>query len=162
MVVSCEDVLRGSIVKVVLHRKLAAIVLLVALFSASAAMASVCEAYCATAGKKSADHSHQTATTHSSPHHHMHAPQHQADCQECHKSAGQASLQLSDCLSFTQVQALRETSRVRSDDCAVSQLDVAKSFTGSLFIPIQSERFSPLHFPPRLSSFHPELVSIRI
>src|SRR5258708_16002432 len=63
----------GSIVKVVLHPKLAATVLAVALLGANTAMASVCEAYCAGVGKKNSDHHHQTAATPSSSHHHMHA-----------------------------------------------------------------------------------------
>ncbi|SRR5712692_4404056 len=151
----------GSIVKIVLHRRLAAIVLLVALFGANTAMASVCEAYCAGVGKKNSDHHHQTAPTPSS-HHHMHAPQHRADCQACPKTAEQSSLQLPDCRSFAQVQALQENSRVFSDDHAVSQLDIAKSSTGSSLAPIQSERFSSLHSPPSISSFQPVLVSIRI
>ncbi len=49
------------------HRRLAAIVLVVALFGANTAMASVCEAYCAAIGKKKSDHHHQTAATPSSP-----------------------------------------------------------------------------------------------
>ncbi len=148
--------------KVVLHRKLAAIVLAVALFGANTAMASVCEAYCAGVGKKNSDHHHQTAATPSSSHHHMHAQQNRADCPQCPKIAGQSSPQFPDCGSFTRVQALRENSRVFSDDHAVSQLDVAKSSTGSLLVPIVSERFSPLHSPPNISSFQPVLVSIRI
>jgi hypothetical protein len=146
----------------VLHRRLAAIVLVLALFGANTAMASVCEAYCAGVGKKNSDHHHQTAATPSSSHHHMHAQQHRADCPECPKTAGQSSQQLPDCGSFTRVQALQENSRVFSDDHAVSQLDVAKSSTGSSLAPIQSERFLSLHSPPNINSFQPVLVSIRI
>jgi len=147
----------------VLHRKLAAIVLAVALFGANTAMASLCEAYCASVGKKNSDHHHPpTAATPSSPHHHMHAQQHRANCAECPKTAGQSSLKLPDCGSFARVQALQENSRVFSDDHAVSQLDVAKSPTGSSLTPIQSERFSSLHSPPNIRSFQPVLVSIRI
>jgi hypothetical protein len=146
----------------VLHRRLAAIVLAVALFGANTAIASVCEAYCAGVGKKNSDHHHQTEDTPSSPHHHMHARQHRADCPDCPKTAGQSSLQLRHCGSFAGVQALQENSRVFSDDRAVAQLHVAKSSTGSLLAPIESERFSPLHAPPNISSFQPVLVSIRI
>ena len=149
----------AGIVRVVLHRKLAAIVLAVVLFGANTAMASVCEAYCAGVGKNS-DHHHQTAVTPSSSHHHMQAQQHRAGCPECPKTAGRSSLP--DCESFAQVQALQENSRVFSDDHAVSQLDVAKSSTGCSVAPIQSERFSSLHSPPNISSFRPVLVSIRI
>jgi hypothetical protein len=134
----------------------------VALFGANTAMASVCEAYCAGIGKKKSDHHHQTAATPSSPHHHVHAQQHRADCPECPKTAGQSSLQLPDCGSFTRVQALQENSRVFSDDHAVSQLHVAKSSTGSLLATIASERFSPLESPPNVSSFQPVLVSLRV
>jgi hypothetical protein len=148
-------------VKVVLHRKLAAIILAAALFGADTAMASVCEAYCAGVGKKNSDH-HQTAATPSSPHHYMHAQQHRADCPECPKTEWQSSLQLPDCGSFTQVQALRENSRVFYDDHAVSQLEVAESSAGSSLAPIQSERFSSLHSPPNISSFQPGVVSLRI
>ncbi len=42
-----------------LHRKLAAIVLAVALFGANTAMASLCEAYCASVGKKNSDVTHR-------------------------------------------------------------------------------------------------------
>jgi hypothetical protein len=151
-----------SIVKVVLHRRLAAIVLAVALFGANTATASVCEAYCGSVGKKNSDHHHQTAATPSSPHHHLHAQQHRADCPECPKTAGQSSLQLPDCRSFARVQALQENSRVFSDDHALSQLDGAKSSTGSSLAPIKSERFSCFHGPPNISSFQPVLVSLRI
>jgi hypothetical protein len=165
-VASCVDVPPGSIVKVVLHRKLAAIVLAVALFGANTAMASVCEAYCASVGKKNSDrHHHQAASTPASHHHHPHhmlAQQHRADCPECPKTAAQTSLQLPDCGSFARAQALQENSRVFSDDHAVSQLDVAKSSTGSSLTLIQSERFSSRHAPPNISSFQPVLVSIRI
>jgi hypothetical protein len=160
--VACEDVPPGSMVKVMLPRKLAAIALLVALIGTNTAMASVCEAYCASAGKKNFDHHHQTAATRSSPHHHMHAQQHRAECPECPKTAWQSSLQLPHCGSFARVQALQENSRVFSDDHAVSQLDVAKSSTDSSLTPILSERFSSLHAPPNISSFQPLLVSIRI
>jgi hypothetical protein len=150
-----------SIVKVVLHRRLAAIVLAVLLFGANTAMASVCDAYCASVGKKNPDHHHQTAAIPSSPHRHMHAQQHRAECPDCPKTAGQSSLQLPDCGTFAQVQALQENSRVLSDDHPVSQLDVATSSASSLS-PVQSQRFSSLHAPPNISSFQPVLVSIRI
>jgi hypothetical protein len=151
-----------SIVKIVLHRRLAAIVLAVVLFGANTAMASVCDAYCASVGKKNSDHHHQTAATPSPSHHHMHAQQHRADCPQCPKIAGQCSQQFPDCGSFARVQALQENSRVIYDDHAVSQLDVAKSPIGSSLTPIRSERFSSLHSPPNISSFQPVLVSIRI
>ena len=146
-----------------LPRRLAAIVLAVALFGVNTAMASVCEAYCAGVSKKHSDHHYQnqTAAATSSPHHHMHAQEHRGDCPECPKIAGQSS-QLPDCGSFARVQALQKTSQVLSDDHAVSQLDVTKSSTGSSLSPIQSERFSCLHSPPNISSFQPVLVSIRI
>jgi hypothetical protein len=148
----------------VLHRKLAAIVLAVALFAANTAMASMCGAYCAGVGKKNSDHHHhhQTLATLSSHRHHMHAQQHRVDCPECPKNAGQSLMQLPNCGSFTRVQALQENSRVFTDDHAVSQLDVAKSSTGSSLAPIKSERFSSLHAPPKICSFQPILVSIRI
>jgi hypothetical protein len=149
-------------VKVVLHRRLAAIVLAGALFGANTAMASVCEAYCGGVGKKNSDHRHQTAARFFSPHHHMHAQQDRADCPECPKTAGMSSLQLPDCGCFARVQALQENSRVFSHNDAVFQLDVAKSSTGSSLAPIKSERFSSLHAPPNISSFQPVLVSIRI
>jgi hypothetical protein len=149
-------------VNIVLHRRLAAIVLAVALFGANTAMASVCEAYCAGVSKKNSDHHHQTAATPSSPHHHMNAQKHREDCPQCPKIAGQSSLQLPDCGSFAGVQALQENSRVFSDDHAVSQRDVANSSTCSSLAPIESERFSSLHSPPSISSFQPVFASIRI
>jgi hypothetical protein len=154
------DVPAGSIVKIVLHCRLAAIVLALALFGANTAMASVCDAYCAGVGNKNPDHHHhQTAPT-SSSHHHMHAQQHRAECPQCLEIAGHSSL-LPDCGTFAQVQALQENSRVFSDDHA-AHLDVAKSPSDSSLAPIQSERFSSLHSPPNISSFQPVLVSIRI
>jgi hypothetical protein len=155
------DIAPGSIVKVMLPRRLAAIALLVALMGANTAMASVCEAYCAGVGKKT-DHHHQTLARSSSPHQHMRAQQHRADCPQCPKTAGQSSLKLPDCGSFTPVQALQEKSRVFTDDRAVCQLDAGKSSTGSSLAPIKSERFSSLHSPPNISSFQPVLVCIRI
>jgi hypothetical protein len=151
-----------GIVKVVFYRRLAAIVIVVALFGANTAMASVCGACCAGPGQKNTDHHHQTATRFSSPHHHTHAQQHRADSPECPKTAGSFSPQLPDCGSFTRVQGLRENSRVFSDDHAVSQLEVAKSSAGSLLAPVESKRFSPLESPPNVSSFQPVLVSLRI
>ena len=148
--------------KLVLHRRLGTILLLVALFGANTAMASVCEAYCAGIGKKNSGHHHQTAAKLSSPHHHMHAQQHRAHCPECPKTAGQSSLQLPDCGSFARVEALQENSRVFSNDHAVSQLNVARSSTDSWLASVESERFSSLHSPPNISSFQPVLVSIRI
>jgi hypothetical protein len=161
-VASCDESTPRSIVKRVLHRRLAAIVLLVALFGANTAMASVCEAYCAGVGKKNSDHHHQTTATPSSPHHHMHVQQHREDCPQCPKIAGQSSLQLPDCGCFTRVQTLQENSRVFSDDHAVSQRNVAQSSAASSLAPIKSERFSSLHSPPNISRFQPVLVSIRI
>lgn len=151
----------GSIVKVVLHRRLAAIVLGVALFAANTAMVSMCEAYCAGVGTKKSDRHHQTLATLSSHRHHMHGQRHRADCPECPKTAGQSS-QFPDCGSFARVQALQENSRVCTDDHTVSHLDVGKSSTGAWLTPIKSERFSSLHAPPNICSFQPVLVSIRI
>jgi len=151
----------GSIVKVVLHRRLAAIVLGVALFTANTAMVSMCEAYCAGVGTKKSGHHHQTLATLSSHRDHMHAQRHRADCPECPKTAGQSS-QFPDCGSFARVQALQENSRVFTDDHAVSQREVAESSTASSLAPIQSGRFSSLHSPPNVSSFQPVLVSLRI
>ena len=151
-----------GIVKVVLHRRLAAIVLVVALFGADTAMASVCETYCAGVGKKNSDHHHQTASRFSSPHHHMHPQQPRADCPECPKIAGPSSLRLPGCGRLARVQALQENSRVFSDERTVSQLDVAKSSTCSSPAPLKSYRFSSLHSPPNISNFQPMLVSLRI
>jgi hypothetical protein len=159
----CVDVPAGSIVTIVFHRRLAAIVLALALFGANTAMASVCDAYCAGVGIKSSDHHHhyRTPAAPSPSHHHMHAQRHRAECPQCPEIAGKSSL-LPDCGAFAQVQALQENSRAFSDDHAVSQLDIAKSSTGSSPALNQSERFSSLHSPPNISSFQPVLVSIRI
>ena len=149
--------------EIVVHRRLAAIVLLVALFGANTAMASVCEAYCAGVGKQKSDHHHQTAAKSSPSHHHMHAQQHRADCRECPKAAGQFSLQPPDCGRFTQVHALGETSRVFSNNLAVPQLNiVSSSVDSSLAAPVESERLSYLHSPPNISNFPPVVVSLRI
>jgi hypothetical protein len=149
-----------DIVKVVLYRRLAAIVIVVALFGANTAMASVCEACCAGAGEKNTDHHHQITIGFSSPHHNTHAQEHRADCPECPKSVRRSSLRRPDCGSFNQV--LRDDSRVFSDERAVSQIDAADSSTSFLPIPIESERFSPFHSPPKISGFEPILVSLRI
>jgi len=145
-----------------LPRRLAAIVVLMALLGANTAMASVCEAYCAGVGKKNSDHHHQTAAKPSSPHHHKHAQEHRVDCAECPKTAAQSSLQLPGCASFARIQALQENSRRFFADHAVSQLDVDNSSTGPSLAPIQSERSSFLHSPPHIGNFQPVLVSIRI
>jgi hypothetical protein len=145
-----------------LKHRLAAIVLATTLLSANTAMAAVCETYCAGISKKTSDHHHQTAAASSSGHHHTHAQQHRADCPECPNTAGQSSLHLPGCGSFTLVQAMQENLRVLADDRPVSQHDVAKSSTGSLLTPIKSNIFSTLHSPPSVSNFQPVLVSIRI
>jgi hypothetical protein len=147
-----------SIVKVVLH-KLTTIFLLIALFGANTAMASICEAYCAGSGKKHADHRHIPATRNSSPHHHTHAQQGR-DCSGCLRSS--TSVQLPPCGGLTQFQALQKSSRIFSNDRAVAQIDVVKSSTGYFFAAIESERFSTFHPPPKLSNFEPALVSLRI
>ena len=141
-----------------LHQRLVAIVLLGTLFGANTGMASVCEACCARAGEKNTHHQHQTATRFSSPHHHTHAQEHRADCPQCPKSVRRSALQPPDCGNFSLVQALQENSRV----CDVSQADGSQSSTGFLPPPIENERFSTFHSPPKVSSFEPILVSLRI
>ena len=139
-------------------RRLAAIVLAIALFGANTAMASMCEVYCAGVGKKSSDHHHPKAAG-TSGHHHMHA-QHRAEyCSECSKGVAQS---VTDCRNFAEGQALQESSRILSDDHANFQPVVTKSSTGVLPPPLVRERFSSLHSPPNVSNFQPLLVSLRI
>jgi hypothetical protein len=142
----------------VTHRRLAAIVLLMVLLGANTAVASVCEAYCAV--EKKGHHHHQTEMTVSSPHHHPHAQHHMAGCPACPKSAGLPSPHPRDCAN--EVQALREPLSTLSSDREVLQLEITRSSTGSLQAPIERERFSPFHSPPKISSFEPILVSLRI
>ena len=71
-------------------------------------------------------------------------------------------MQLPACGHLTQFQALQKKLRFFSDDRAVVQIDVVKSSTGYFFAPIESERLSTFHPPPKLSNFEPALVSLRI
>jgi hypothetical protein len=148
-----------SIVKVVLHRKLAAIIVLLTLFGANTALASICEAYCGDAGNKNADYHHQTVP---SSHHHTHVQQHYGDCPKCPKGAGRRSMQPPNCGNLAQAQILQDNPRILSRDREVSQLDVAKSSTGSPSMPIESEHFSSFHSPPNLRGFGLVLTSLRI
>src|SRR5712691_9426858 len=161
-IAGCVEDYNTGIMKVVLPRRLAAIVLLMALLGANAALASVCEVYCAGAVEKNVDHHHQSETGLSALHHHHPTAEHHnmAGCPACPKSAGLTSPHPRDCAN--EVQALQDNSRVFSDERPISQLDVAKLSTGSLPVPLESERFSPFHSPPKISSFEPILVSLRI
>src|SRR5258708_315208 len=141
-------------------RRLAAIVLAMALFGANTAMASVCELYCAGVSKESSDHHHPTARPPSN-HHHMLAQQYGRDCPECPKSVTQYSRPLPDCGTLTEAQALPANSRVLSHDRAIFQPGVTKSSTGLFLAPLERDRFSSPHSPPDISSFQPVLVSLR-
>jgi hypothetical protein len=146
----------------VLHRRLTSLVLLVTLVGANASMASVCEAYCAGAVKeKRADH-HDATVTRISLHHQTHAHHNPTNCPECRKSAPRLSLQQPGCGTFTGVQALVDDSRVFSDERPVVQIGTANSRISLSPMVSESQRFSPFHSPPRLSSFEPILVSLRI
>ena len=148
-----------SIVKLVLHRRLVSIVLLMVLLCANTAVASVCEAYCVV--EKNGHHHYQTGTTLSSrAHHHPPAQHHMAGCAACPNSAGLASPQPQYCGNETQ--ALQEPSSTMSSDRGVLQLEITRSSIGSLPAQIETERFSPFHSPPKVSSFDPILVSPRI
>lgn len=143
--------------KIVIHRRLAAIVLLMVLVGANTAVASVCAACCAVE-KNDARH-HHTNTMSSSSHHHHPAAQHpMAGCGQCPLSMGMAGIDPERC---AEVQALLEKSRVYSSDRAAHQGDTLATST---FLPTQanSARSSHFHPPPKLSSFSPILVSLRI
>jgi hypothetical protein len=145
-----------------LHRRLAATLLVMALLGANTAAASVCEAYCAEPGKNNTGHHHQTETRASAHSHQTHAHHAEVDCRECLKSAGRLSLQRPECGNVAQVLALQEIARASSTDRKVLQLDVNRTPANSLPTPIENARFSPFHSPPQINSFERVLVSIRI
>ena len=144
--------------KTVIHRRLAAIVLLMVLVGANTAVASVCEACCAVE-KNDARH-HHTNTMSSSSHHHHPAAQHpMAGCGQCPLSMGMAGSEPERC---AEGQALVEKSRVFSRDRAVQQSDVVETSAVFLPTPADGAGFSHFHPPPKLTSFDPILVSLRI
>ena len=147
-----------SIVKIVLH-ELATIVLLIAMFGANTAMASICEAYCVGTGKH-AEHHDMSSIRNSSPNHHRHAKQDQAECSKCPTSS--FSVQLPPCERLTQFQSLQTSLRVFSDRRLIEHLDLVKSSGSSFAAPVESERFSTFHPPPKLSDPGVALVSLRI
>ena len=159
---TCAHTSSRSIVELMLHRRLAATLLVMALLGANTGAASVCEAYCAGTGKNNAGHHHQTETRPSPPGHQTHAHHPNANCSECLKSAGRSSLQGQECGNFALAQTLQETARASSTDRKVSQLDINRTPANSLLGPIENARSSPLHSPPRISSFERILVSLRI
>src|SRR6266568_8449322 len=140
-----------------LRRRLAAI-LVTALLGANTAAASVCEAYCAGTGTKNAGHHHQTEPRSFAHSHQAHAHHPSANCPECLKSARRL-FRRQDCRSFAQVQTLLETARASSSDRKDSQLEVSCTPTSSLPKRVENARFTPLHPPPKISSFAPVLLS---
>ena len=145
-----------------LHRRLAATVLVMALVAANTATAAVCRAYCAGVGNNNAAHHHQTETRVSAPSHHRHAYHEGANCPECPDGVGQSSMQPPDCGNFTQVQALQEMSTVSSAGREGSQPDITLTSTNSLAASADGAWFSPFCSPPQISSFQPVLVSLRV
>jgi hypothetical protein len=144
-----------------LHRRLAATLLVMALLGANSAAAFVCQAYCAEAGKNNTVH-HQIETRASPSSHQIHAHHADADCQECLKAAGPSSLQRPKCGSVAQVLALQEIARASSTDRKVLQLDVNRTSANSFQRPVENARFLPSHSPPQINSFERVLVSLRI
>jgi hypothetical protein len=159
---TCPEHCAWSIVKIMLHRRLAATVLVMALLASNTATAAVCRAYCAGIGNNRAAHHHQMETRASAHSHHVHANHHGPSCPECSSMQGRLSMQAPGCGKFTQVQALQESVRAFSADREDLQSDVTQTSISSLAKPIENARFSPLYSPPQLSSFHPVLVSLRI
>lgn len=155
---SCLTARARSMVKIVSHRRLSAIVLLVVLLGANTAVASVCEAYCAVA--MNGDGHHQTEMGVSSSHRHSSSEHHMAGCSACPKGAGLASPRPPDCANV--VLALQRESRVFSGDRGVRQPAVSASAATSLRRPIDNARFSAFHAPPNISRSYPLLVPLRI
>ena len=144
-----------------LRRRLAAILLVMASLDANTAAASVCEAYCAWTGKKNTVHHHHTEPRSSPPSHQAHAHRPSVNCPECLKSAGR-SWQRPGCRRLAQVQTLQETARASATDRKDSRLDVNRTPTNSLPGSVENARFSPLHPHPQISSLARILVSLRI
>jgi hypothetical protein len=144
-------------VKIVIYRRLAAIVLLMVLVGANTAVASVCAACCAV--EKNDTRQHHTITMSSSFHHHPAAQHPMAGCGKCPLSMGMAGIDPERC---AEVQVLLQKSRMYSRDRTVHQRDLVE--TSLFFLPIQvdSARSSYFRPPPRLTSFSPILVSLRI
>jgi hypothetical protein len=144
-------------VKIVMHRRLAAIVLLIVLVGANTAVASVCAACCAV--EQSRDHHNQTETMSSTSHHHPDTQHRMAGCGQCPLSMGMAGIDPERC---AEVQALLQKTRVYSSDRATRQGDTLA--TSTFFLPTQanSARSSHFHPPPKLTGFSPTLVSLRI
>src|SRR5260370_9003051 len=115
-----------------LYRRIAATILVVALFGANAVMASICEARCTGAAEKKADHHHQTSTQFSSPQGDAHVHHSGASCSECLKGTKGWRVQSRDCEKFAEAQAIQENARVSSAGRGVLRLEVPWSSTGSL------------------------------
>jgi hypothetical protein len=144
-------------VKLVMYRRLAAIVLLIVLVGANTAVASVCAACCAV---EKNDTRHRHADTMSSSSHHHPATQHRmGGCGQCPLRMGMAGSEPERC---AEGQALVEKARVFSRDRAVQQSDVVE--TTAIFLPTPADGAGLSHFrpPPKLTSFDPILVSLRI
>jgi hypothetical protein len=144
-------------VKTVIYRRLAVIVLLIVLVGANTAVASVCTACCAV---EKNDSRHRHADTMSSSSHHHPATHHRmGGCGQCSLRMGMAGSERERC---AEGQALVETARVFSRDCAVQQSDVVE--TTAIFLPTPADGAGLSHFhpPPKLTSFDPILVSLRI
>lgn len=157
----CVDTASGVLSVDMLHRRLAAAILVVALFGANTATASICEARCTDAAEPNADHHHQTSTQFSSPRGHAHIQHSSASCSECLKSTQGWRVHSRDCEKFAQAQALQENERVSSAGSGVLRLEAPWSSTSSLPRSIESKRYLPLHSPPPADS-EPVRVSLRI
>src|SRR5882724_6638630 len=110
-----------------LHRRLAATLLVMALLGANTAVASVCEVYCAETGKNNSGQHHQTETRASSRGHQIHDHHANANCTDCLKNAGRSSLRGPECRNFAQVQTLQEAARVSSTDRKASELHLERT-----------------------------------
>lgn len=157
----CVDTASGVLSVDMLHRRLAAAILVVALFGANTATASICEARCTDAAETNADHHHQTSTQFSSPQGHAHGQHSSASCSECLKSTAGWRVHSRDCEKLAEAQALQENARASSVGRGVLRLGAPWSSAGSLRRSIESKRYLALHSPPPADS-EPVRVSLRI
>src|ERR1700730_4193020 len=147
-----------------MQRRLMAMALLLALFGADSAFASVCQACCL--GPAMGQKVHRRPSDATTPLHgasrHMHSQAQSADCSECPKATRPCSIHQADCSNLGQVQALQPNSRVFSLQVQVSLAIARQTTASSMVAPTLNEAFSRNSSPPRSISFGPTLVSLRI
>lgn len=145
-----------------LYRRLAAILVVMALLGVNTAAASICEAYCAGSGQGETEQHHHGEMRFSSPHHHSYVQAASVDCPECVNGVAGSPLHSPRCGMLAEVQPLQEYARTSFADCGALQLNATLPFNVFWRGPVEAEGFLPFQSPPKISTFQPILVSIRI